>query len=354
MVNILFTASNSLRSYGGGEKWAIKVMNSLVERGHVVTAKYLSYLPGGIERLPEKDLTPKLKFTYYEYPFKRGKFSPLHMAQKMEYSGYDVIYTYTTFYLFLKQLLSWSENSGAKRVFGLHNPVISRGTNLNFLERKTVKLIPRFETIHLLDESQISLFSDYKEKIRVLSNSYIGELPIIKNLNKVGPFTILFIGRHETEKGFDMLKEVASKIPDRMNLVILGSGSRSGELKEIERPNVIIEGFVSEERMNELMRNSQVLFFPSVSEASSAVPMEALAFGLPVIYRNIPSNRILKSATGCKIAETPEKVLESMLELERVFAESPDNYLEMKIRLQTLSKMNGDYVENFLSKVLLA
>ena len=82
--------------------------------------------------------------------------------------------------------------------------------------------------------------------------------------------------------------------------------------------------------------------------------MEALAFGLPVIYRNIPSNRILKSATGCKIAETPEKVLESMLELERVFAESPDNYLEMKIRLQTLSKMNGDYVENFLSKVLLA
>lgn len=353
MANILFTASNSLRGYGGGEKWSIKVLNGLVEKGHDVTALYLSYLPGGIERMPMEELLPKLKFKYREFPYKRSKLSPLHMAEKIDYSGYDVIYTYTTFYLFLKQFLAWSQGSGAKRVFGLHNPVIAQGAKLNMLERKTVGLIPQFDTIHLLDASQTSLFSSHKEKIRVLPNSYIGELPEIRKMNAKSPFTILFVGRHETNKGFDLLMEVASGIPENIQLVILGSGSRSVELNNISKPNVAVEGFVSEERMNELMETSHVLLFPSVSEASSAVPMEALAFGLPIIYRDIPSNKVLAEAPGCKLAKSSREIMDYLETLKVKYESNPEEYEKMRKDLQKFSQKEGDYVDNFLNRVLL-
>lgn len=353
MVRILFTASNSLRGYGGGEKWSIKVMNQLVDMGHDVTAHYLTYLPDGLERLPLNQLLPKLKFKYREFPHKRSNFSPLHMAERMDYSGYDVIYTYTTFYLFLKQFLKWSENSGARRIFGLHNPVIAQGAKLNLLEQRTLKLIPKFDIIHLLDESQTSLFPGYESKIRVLSNSFIGDLPHINKETGNGTFTVLFVGRHETNKGFDILKDVAQNIPADIRLVILGSGSRSHELDGLDKPNVVVEGFVPEEKMSQLMETSHVLLFPSVSEASSAVPMEALAYGLPVIYRNIPSNRVLKDAPGCTIADNMNDILNQIILLMKKYRDDPGEYYQMKLKLQMYSKKGGDYVENFLNRILL-
>ncbi len=353
-MKVLFTTTNSLRGYGGGEKWGIKVMNGLVDHGFDVEALYLSYIPHNIERVSMNELLSKFKFKYSEIGYSRGRMVPLHMTERVDYDGYDIIYTSATFYWFLRQFESWSRRSGAKRVFGLHNPVLRKGARLNVLEKLSSKLIPRFDVIHLLDDSQASLFAGYEKKIRMLPYWFIGEPPRLASSNLFDRFTVLFVGRHETSKGFDALVEVARAIPEYMDLVIVGSGSRSNELKQIQRGNVHILGFVEDEELSNYMLRSQALLFPSYSEASSAIPIDALAFGLPVIYRGIPSNWVLQSIGDCKLAESPQEFLSGIGALYESWKKDPDRYFESRKNLQDRIREGGDYIQKFIDKVLLS
>ncbi|CAI1121321.1 glycosyltransferase [Serratia entomophila] len=93
---------------------------------------------------------------------------------------------------------------------------------------------------------------------------------------------ILFVGRIDYQKGFDIVEQVAKKIGDKCKVVVVGGGVHSNpELYQAE--NIIYAGWVSKENMASYYLNADVLLMPSRWESFGLVAVEAQSYGLPVV-----------------------------------------------------------------------
>ncbi len=102
---------------------------------------------------------------------------------------------------------------------------------------------------------------------------------------------ILYIGRLSEEKGVDVLIRAASRLPG-LELKIAGAGPQENKLKELAKSlnaeNVSFLGFLRQEQLKELRKNSRVMAVPSVwYENAPLAVLEAMAQGLPVIASRI-------------------------------------------------------------------
>jgi len=111
------------------------------------------------------------------------------------------------------------------------------------------------------------------------------------------PYAV-YAGRHIPDKRVDAIPAAVAAarraLPD-LRLIILGSGSSTPDVDEAiarahgeqwtQRP-----GFVSQERLEELMANAAVLINPSRREGYGLVVVEASAHGTPVVLVDDPFN----------------------------------------------------------------
>lgn len=112
---------------------------------------------------------------------------------------------------------------------------------------------------------------------------------------------LLFIGRFVYYKGCEILMEAMEqlKAKDRLEgveLCLVGTGILEKEIKERVCQNglescITFAGSVSDEVLEEKIRECDVLVFPSVanSEAFGLVQLEVMAFGKPVINTSLPT-----------------------------------------------------------------
>jgi glycosyltransferase involved in cell wall biosynthesis len=102
------------------------------------------------------------------------------------------------------------------------------------------------------------------------------------------PFKILFVGNIVVDKGVYVLVE-AFKLLDRNNVELhfAGNGPELQNLRTQSRdsPNIIVHGFVEDEKLIELYSQSNVIVVPSLCfEAGKASAfLESLPFGTPVV-----------------------------------------------------------------------
>jgi glycosyltransferase involved in cell wall biosynthesis len=157
---------------------------------------------------------------------------------------------------------------------------------------------------------------------------------------------VLYLGHCLRSKGyFDALEGTslaASQRNDlRWKLDIAGSFLSSEEETEsgicTERlhqcgVDVTCHGFLAHEQKAGLLRDSDVMLFPSRSESFGLVAVEALAFGLPVVGSDIPGIRAVLADTGCVLVppRNPQALADAMcrassyvdgIELRRKYAE---------------------------------
>ena len=110
--------------------------------------------------------------------------------------------------------------------------------------------------------------------------------------------TVLFLGRHETRKGLDVLLEAMAMLPEDVSVLIGGTGPDSRRLQDRYRgdPRVVWLGQVSEATKLELLQRSSVLCAPSHhGESFGVVLLEAMAAGLPVVASDLPGYRALSN-----------------------------------------------------------
>ncbi|MGC8735138.1 MAG: hypothetical protein ACP5RD_08995, partial [bacterium] len=172
----------------GGEKWLINIGNLLKDRGYDVNIIALSRAPE--IRISLEDLNRKIKFNYEEINYNK-KIILLIDLKITSNADSDIIYTPSAYYYFVKKILSLK----GTKIWGFHNPKLKNPEGF-FDKRLIKKLIPKFDKIHLLNNSQINVIKN--KNIFLLENTFLGE--ISERKNKFDKFTVIFFGRHEEDK----------------------------------------------------------------------------------------------------------------------------------------------------------
>ena len=342
-VKVTFLTPHSLRGWGGGERWTYTIANLLQENNFQVTVLALSFSPNNMYRIKMEQLLENAKFKYEELPFSKSKYTPLRAHKFPKYIETDVAYVTGGYFFFLKQVTKIK----IPMIYGFHDPALQG--DRNYFQRKIVKqLLPKFKIIHVLNRNQQKVLTN-KSKSVLLPNTWFYDKPPI--LPKYEKFTVLFFGRHEKDKGIETLKYVMNNLPLDINLVICGSGTMSDELR-VNSPNINFLGFVSEQKLEELISKSHAVLFPSYSEASSLVSIETLAHYTPLVYRRIDQNEMLFDKELCIGASTDAEFLQSIIKLKEIYDENKENYITKSRGLFNSLMSKEEYLRKFIECII--
>ncbi len=102
-----------------------------------------------------------------------------------------------------------------------------------------------------------------------------------------GRRNVLFVGRFDRQKGFDIFLDVMSRLADRADGTAVGSYIVSSEAPPTMPPNVTVLGWRSREGLEELYRSADLLLVPSRWEGFGLVAVEAMRAGLPVFASRV-------------------------------------------------------------------
>lgn len=104
----------------------------------------------------------------------------------------------------------------------------------------------------------------------------------IKKENEIIKF--VFVGGTKQLKGISYLLEAFSKIhPEKAELTIVGNLNISKELMHENLEHVKFTGLVLHHQVSQILRDMDVLIFPSLGEGMSLSILEAMSCGVPVI-----------------------------------------------------------------------
>ena len=171
-------------------------------------------------------------------------------------------------------------------------------------------------------DTQQSIEAIYKKDVPLINETGTSCSPDLPSRNYSDSasgnqvFRVIWVGRFIFTKRLDIaLKSVAKANNKNIQLIICGTG----EDKEISKykciastlgieNQVVWKGKVDHSCINALMRESDLLFFTSIIEATSTVILEAVSAGLPILsFNTCGFGPIVKDFAGrCIELSTPE------------------------------------------------
>ncbi len=135
----------------------------------------------------------------------------------------------------------------------------------------------------------------------------------VDKIYKKNKLKLLFVGRLSKGKGILELIEALNYIEDiEPQLLVIGVGELSFEIKEIERKNekVKLIGFVKHEELPKYYSAANLTILPSYSESFGLVPLESLSCGTPVLVANNSGlKEIINPKIGFFISKIEPKVI---------------------------------------------
>jgi len=104
--------------------------------------------------------------------------------------------------------------------------------------------------------------------------------------DKIKDIDVLFIGRLSIEKGVNILIDATKYLLKTRRILIIGDGDLRSNLEyqaQHSQCEIKFQGWIEHSQLPQFIRRSKILVVPSLSEAHAAVPLEAMACGVPVI-----------------------------------------------------------------------
>lgn len=185
---------------------------------------------------------------------------------------------------------------------------------IGVIEAKFYSLLKTYKKVDLfvcpsnfLENKLLSAKGYYEGKTKTIHN-FINKEKFTNNGRKEDSY-IIFVGRLSKEKGIENIAGAAKLIPE-YDFVVAGSGPDEDMLKDI--PNVRLAGFLTGDKLTELMGNAKVLLLPSVCYENCPLSiLEAHSLGVPVVTMNSGgmAELVKDGVTGTLVDEaTPEGI----------------------------------------------
>ena len=203
---------------------------------------------------------------------------------------------------------------------------------IGVIEAKFNSLLKTYKKVDLfvcpsnfLENKLLSAKEYYKGKTKTIHN-FINKDKFANNDRKENSY-IAFVGRLSKEKGIENIAGAAKLLP-QYTFVVAGSGPDEDILKGIE--NIRLAGFLTGDKLCELMGNAKVLLLPSVCYENCPLSiLEAHSLGVPVVTMNSGgmAELVKDGVTGTLVNDpTPEGIA---LKLKETI-ENEDYYNNLK------------------------
>ncbi len=224
-------------------------------------------------------------FLFYSIVLKFFSFLLFNKKRREELFSSDVIYLLSDYQIFYI-VLPWRffHKKFPKIVFGTHNYLPIERRYINRLENRIIENVT--DAIHYTSPAIFNLSTIHRK------NDFIVPSGVDTSIFTPGPIDkgrtrFLFVGRLVEYKGIRELMEAWKIFKDKeeAELHIVGTGEMENYVIEMSRSlkNIIYHGFVKEEDLPSIYRESDILVFPTYGirhdEYFGLVVIEALASG---------------------------------------------------------------------------
>ena len=126
------------------------------------------------------------------------------------------------------------------------------------------------------------------QKLEVIVNGVpIPEQLQQKHKPQDAPLHLLFLGRFDRQKGFDVLLEAMAQLEDALCHLTAAGSPVQDEIHPPGRPNITYTGWVPSAEVSALLMQTDVLIMPSRWEGFGLVAAEAMSFGIPVLATDV-------------------------------------------------------------------
>ena len=293
--------------YGGAETGVEEISSRLLKKEYNLTvfgAHEGKRIKRGFYEGIETIDFPSLKFKGLDFLLRRFLstiFATIRKDSKiLHYYGSDA-----GLYFFLPKLFR-------KRIIITLDGFEWERESYSWLEKMFLKTILRVSVKfanHVITDSRF--FQKWLKDRYDISSSYV---PYAANFNIETDDTVLeehklkrreyfiFIGRLVEEKGVDILIKAFSKISTKKNLVIVGDNPYNDDyvdyLKSIASKNVIFLGAIYGKEYEELLKGAYCYVSASKIEGTSPSLVQAMAYGIPSLVSDIPTNIEVLGGTG--------------------------------------------------------
>lgn len=188
----------------------------------------------------------------------------------------------------------------------------------------------------VLDYLRDILPERYAEKTRVILESGIEVPEMPEKKPHEGPVRILYVGKLIRYKGAELALRAIQPLREKVVFDIVGDGVERNYLESITQDlnltgTVRFHGNVPYEKVEEYYQNADIFFFPSLTEASGNVLLEAMKNQLPMVTVNNGGPKYMCPDDGAIKVDIgpPEQMIEELTAGLSRLIEDP----EMRIRM---------------------
>ncbi len=175
----------------------------------------------------------------------------------------------------------------------IHDPTRHAGEESRIYSALSSAVITMSDNIIILSKSHLPQFGRYSKSPEFIDVIHHGPLGLASDApDVVRTGIVLFFGRFLKYKGIEVLIDAftaVSLIHSRAQLVLAGKGQLSDvAIKSAAHPKIkIIQGWLSDEQLQQLVNDSEIVVVPYIEASQSGVVAMAQACGRPVIVTRV-------------------------------------------------------------------